>query len=178
MLDQNLGQTQSQKDQKQEDLYFYTQSWVWRAVEALVLAKDFDPSPRSIANRLNISVEAAVDALDGLVRLGAIYRDSNTFKRNVSNHIVSPEQTTKEKLLSAHTNIATQILPKLNTDSIFTTQVCLGKMSLVKKHADKLVAFLDSLDAEGRLEDNPDVISIEISITSTENKNVLGAANA
>ena len=93
MLEKNIDQTLKKSDQRQEDLYFYTQSWVWRAIEALVLAKDFDPSPRAIANRLNVSVETIVDALDGLERLGSIQRSGGTYTRNQELNAITPEHT-------------------------------------------------------------------------------------
>jgi hypothetical protein len=62
-----------------EDIKMYLESWIWRAVESLITARDFEPSPRSIAYRLNISVEQAVDALEGLQRLGQIGKTSNSY---------------------------------------------------------------------------------------------------
>lgn len=180
MLDQNLGQTKSQEDQKQEDLYFYTQSWIWRAVEALVLAKDFDPSPRAIANRLNVSVEAVVDALDGLERINAITREGRTFKRTQSYHSVNVSNSTRQQLLDSHTNISSQIVSKLNPESIFTNVICLGNKDIIIKHADKLRNFISSLVEEGKDLNNPDVIAVEISIAAIENntKNPNGVHNA
>jgi DNA-binding MarR family transcriptional regulator len=176
----NIESSNQKFEQKQNDLYFYTQSWVWRAIEALVLAKDFDPSPRAISTRLNISVEMAVDALDGLERLGSIERSGKTFTRPAALHNITPAQATKEQLLDAHTNIAGQLLTKLNTESLFTTQICLGSLELVKKHASKISEFLNALDVEGRNIDNPDVISVEISIACINNKSQLntGVHNA
>lgn len=178
MLDQNLGQTQSQKDQKQEDLYFYTQSWVWRAIEALVLAKDFDPSPRAIATRLNVSVEAAVDALDGLVRLGCIERTGGTFTRNPQLNAVTPQTTSKEHTLNAHTNLANQMIAKLNSDSFYKNQICLGSVKLIKENLPKIAEFFKTMDQEGRNEVSPGIVSIEFSVSCVENQSQNGAYNA
>ena len=178
MLDNTMDQSLQKDDQRKEDLYFYTQSWVWRAIEALVLAKDFDPSPRSIANRLNISIEAAVDALDGLERLGSIYRDGRNYARNLNLNLITPENTSKNQILHAHTNITNQMITKLTPDSFYTNQICLGSIKLVKENLYKISDFLNTLDQEGRNEDSPGLISVEFSVSCIENTNNIGANNA
>ncbi len=50
------------------DLQNWAGNWIWRAVQTLVRAPDFNASPKWIAARLNISIEKAVDALEGVER--------------------------------------------------------------------------------------------------------------
>lgn len=57
-----------------ERLKHFYGNWVWRATEALIDHPDFEPSAQWLKNRLNISLEEAVEALDGLEKLGVFTR--------------------------------------------------------------------------------------------------------
>lgn len=69
-----------ESDPGKADLKQYCGNWIWRALECLVDSKDFNPSPKWISQRLNISIENAVDAIEGLERMGLIVRTGNSFK--------------------------------------------------------------------------------------------------
>jgi len=66
--------TAAKNDISTSDLIHFCGNWIWRAVEALVQAKDFNPNPAWIADRLNISAVAASEALEGLERIGMIVK--------------------------------------------------------------------------------------------------------
>ena len=152
------------------DLQNYGSNWVWRAVEALVTSKTFDPSATAIANRLNVSIEASVNALEGLERLGFIVRDGKTFIKPDNLTLVDAKTTSKAELLHAHAHLAPQIVGMLDEDSIFSTQISLGSLRIAKKHAHKLIEFMDAVDADGSQEQNPELIAIEISIAQIGKK--------
>lgn len=52
----------------------YFSIWTWRALENLISTKNFNPSLKAIAKRLNIKLDEAVDALEGLEFLKLIKR--------------------------------------------------------------------------------------------------------
>ena len=146
------------------DLMYYSQSWVWRAIEALVTAKNFNPSPIAIAKRINISVETVITALEGLERLNLIKRTESSYIKVENMTIIDQTKVTKKELLLSHSTIAPQIQGMLDESSLFATRISLGSLKIARKHAHKLIEFLDAVDADGSLEENPDLVAIEISI--------------
>ncbi len=91
--------------------------WIWRAVECLVDVKGFNPSPRWISTRLGVSVEQAVDALDGLLELGLLKRDQDGgFVRNpeaVKPNIMWPIEQFN-KAIESHYIMSNQIRSRMN----------------------------------------------------------------
>lgn len=156
--------TDKNTDLSKIDLQSYGSNWVWRAIEALVTAKNFDPSATAIASRLNVSLEAAVNALEGLERLGVIVRTGKTYSKPNTLTVLDTTTHSKKDLLASHGHLAPQIIGMLNEESIFATRITLGSLKLVRKHADKLKAFLNSIDDDASQEENPDILAIEISI--------------
>lgn len=157
--------------QERSELWFhYYGNWIWRAVEALTTAKDFSPNMRSIADRLNISVDKAVDAIEGLVKLGILARANNTFVKVNDVTKISGDNLSVEKLLEGHSKLAPQVITKLDDKSIFTTRFCLGNEELIRKNASKIQDFLDSLDKDGEQLSNPDVLCVEVSIANLTRK--------
>lgn len=143
----------------------YSESWMWRAVESLITAKNFNPSPKAIARRLNITVEQAVESLEGLEKIGVISRQNNTYIKKIENITeVDQKDLEKAELLEVHSKLAPQIISKLDENSIFTTQISLGTLEIVRKHRSKLIEFLDLIDSDASELENPDVLAIEISI--------------
>ncbi|MFZ3229910.1 MAG: DUF4423 domain-containing protein [Pseudobdellovibrio sp.] len=160
----------NKRNQIETDLMFYTQSWVWRGVEALITAKDFDPSPISISKRINISTEAAVLALEGLDRLGLIQRQGTKIVKVENVTHFNSTNMRKTDLYKSHSNLAPQLLSKMTENSVFTTRFCLANYDLVKKHAPKIQSFLDSLDEEGSQLSSPNVMAVEITISDLSQK--------
>lgn len=152
----------------------YYENWIWRAVESLATAKDFDPSIRSIATRLNISTEKAVDAVEGLLKIGLLVRQKNTYAKPQRVTSINREILSAQSLLAGHAKMANQIITKLDVQSIFSTRFCLGSDELIRKHAIKIQDFFNSLDLDGEKLENPDVISIEISIANLTRKTTGG----
>jgi hypothetical protein len=148
------------------DLKFYGSSWIWRAVECLVQSKDFNPSPRWISERLNISVDKAVDAIEGLQRLDLIRRtESGYIPTNLLTTFGSPDLSRKE-LLQIQSRIAPQILTKVEPQDAFTTQIFLGNRALVRRFVPKLLAVFDEMNAAGIEEGLTEVMALEISFAN------------
>lgn len=176
MFEQNntVPQEQEKLNQQKTDLQFYAQSWIWRAIEALVTAKNFNPSPIIIAKRINISVETVINALEGLERLNLIKRTESSYIKVDNMTIIDQTKVTKKDLLVTHSTLAPQILGMLDENSVFTSQIALGSLKIARKHAHKLIEFLDAVDADGAKEENPDLIAIEISIGQIGNNQERG----
>ncbi|RYZ91318.1 MAG: DUF4423 domain-containing protein, partial [Proteobacteria bacterium] len=109
-------------ESRASDLQSWAGNWIWRAVQTLVRAPDFSSSPKWVATRLNISVEKALDALEGLERLGFISREGSGFVHTKEWVQLLPGKVTRAQLLNEHSKIAPQIITKLTARDKFTTQ--------------------------------------------------------
>jgi hypothetical protein len=138
-------------------------NWTWRAVQCLVESPDFNPSPKWISKRLNISVENAVDSLEGLERLGCIVRDGVTFKVKTDWLQLSPQVLDKERLLAAQSRIAPQLISKLTPHDAFTSQFFVGNKELVKKYSPRFMELFKQMNDEGLRMGQTDVIAAQIS---------------
>lgn len=169
----NNSDLQKPTDLGSVDLHSYCANWVWRAIESLVTAKNFDPSVTAIANRLNVSIEAVVSALEGLERMDLIARSGKTFMKSDGVTVLNQGTHSKTDLLASHSHLAPQIIGLLDEESIFTTRFSLGSIKIARKHAHKLQEFLNAVDADGSTEENPDLLAIEISIAQVGKNQVV-----
>lgn len=170
-ISENLSnQFVTQSVQRKDDMYFYSQSWIWRAIEALASAKDFNPSPTHLSNRLNITVEEVVCALEGLERLGLILRVNNGFKPKNIETVLNNSSTEIQSLIQSHVNLSSQILTQIDEDSFFINRFLLGNKDIVKSNLSKIKDFFNSIDTSGEKLPSPEVFAIQISITQVTNK--------
>jgi hypothetical protein len=153
------------------DLNHFYGNWIWRAVECLVEAPDFDPSPKWAAKRLNVSVEKIVDAMEGLIRLGYVERTGSSFKSRIPEYHLSPDDLTREQLLEGHSKLAPQVISKLKPTSKFTTWFFLGNEDLVKKYGPKFMDLYAQMHAEGLKSGMKEVIASEIGFAIVTNEN-------
>lgn len=149
--------------QNQEDLAHWAGNWIWRAVQCLIESPDFNPSAKWTATRLNITIEKAVEAFDGLERLGIIHREDNTFKVNSNWFQLTPNNANKEVLLGAHTKLAPQILSKLTPNDKYTVQFFRGNRELLNKYAPKFIQIYKDMNDEAEALGMKEVIASEIS---------------
>lgn len=91
-------------------------NWIWRAVHALIEHPNFNSSPNWIAKTLSISVEEALDALEGLEDLGLITRGEET-KLRVPQFFVPDEKQTRPYVVEKHRQISQQILNSTSPDT-------------------------------------------------------------
>ncbi len=160
---------QDQSVVTQDDWMHWLGNWTWRAVQCLVESSDFNPSPNWIARRLNISVENAVNAIEGLERLGCISRVGFTYKVNSDWHQLKASDIGPERLLRAQSNIAPQLMSKLQASDAFTSQFFLGSEKTVKLFAPKFMALFKEMNDIGVKENCTDVIASEMSFVQLTN---------
>lgn len=160
------------------DLQSWAGNWIWRAVQCLVQSPDFNASPKWIANRLNISIDKAVDAIEGLERLGFIKREGATYVHVKEWVQILPTGTvTRDDLLTTHSKIAPQIISKLTANDKFTTQFFLANQELISKYAPKFVQLYREMNDEGLKLGLTEVIASEISFAQlTTDANAGGVA--
>lgn len=100
--------------EEQEAWSNYISVWTWRAVECLIDLKDFNPSLKAIAKRLNITVEEAVDAVEGLEFLRIIKRvPSGGFIRNFKGVDINPLEIPHKEFLKGHLLLSTELSSRI-----------------------------------------------------------------
>lgn len=151
--------------QNEQDLTIYCSSWIWRAVECLVKAPDFNASPKWIAERLNVTLEKAVDALDGLERLKLISRTPGGFEANTTLNIVDEMQLGRAEQLQIQSKLAPQIISKLTDKDKFAIQFFLGNAELIGKFTPRIVEILNEMSEAGLQTGAKDVMAVEISFS-------------
>lgn len=92
----------------------YVGNWIWRSVASLIDTKDFNPSPRWIAEKLNVRYAEVIKALEGLERLGIIGRTKTGYKKLLKYVYFSDRDLDPKAVLSDHVLISTQIMGRLN----------------------------------------------------------------
>lgn len=153
------------------DLENWAGNWIWRAVHCLANSTDFNPSPKWIAQRLNITVENAVDALEGLERLKMIERNGSTFKVVTDWVKLGPSEIDRRHLLFQHSKIALQLITKLKAHDKYGCEILLGKKELISKYGSRFKALYNEMREEGVRSGGTDVIASEVSfmvLTGTE----------
>lgn len=114
---QNNRETLTSDEKKQLQLQ-YTGNWVWRAIAALVETRDFCHSVKWIADRLSVTVEEVVFALEGLEALGIIRRTSNGYEKVLKYIYYTDRDLDSTAILKDHVLVSTQILGRLATKSV------------------------------------------------------------
>lgn len=130
----NANGSTSESSQLLSDRAMYLQNVIWRGLEALIDSPDFEASPRWISKKLNTSVEKAVDALEGLVRLGILQRTGDTYTKKAKDlYYFGPNQMSRDELLLVHKRLAQQTLTKLESSSMFSNWFFLADDELLAK---------------------------------------------
>lgn len=157
--------------QHNADLSSFTGNWTWKAILCLVDSPDFKPSPKWCATRLNISVENAVEALDGLERLNYIKREGSSYV--VTNNVlqISPNQVTKRQLLADTAELMQQAVTKVSEDDKYTVQFLLGSKELIAEFAPKYMALYSEMRKKGIEQKLTDVVISQISFSVLTGKN-------
>lgn len=157
--------TAAQKNISTSDLIHFSGNWIWRAVEALVKAKDFNPDPNWIADRLNISAEAAKDALEGLVRIGLVFIGPNgvqSLTKSVESNCNSLERS---DLFQIHTKIKNQISEKITHRDSYSNTIVLTKGKYMNEFFRKFSALVTELEEKSAADsESQDVFGLELSL--------------
>lgn len=103
------------QDQKvyREMLRHFAGNWVWRATEALIDHPEFEASAIWVKSRLGISIEEAVDALDGLEKLGILRRNHEGSERRAIQFLVPQDLNTRSVKIQNSVHHSQQILNRL-----------------------------------------------------------------
>lgn len=157
--------TAAKKDISASDLIHFCGNWVWRAVEALVQAKDFNPEPAWIADRLNISASAAKDALEGLERIGMIMKVNNSYRTNAELSYHQASDIDRSDLYYVHTKIRDQIAERMNTKDCYSNLFFLGNKELISKFYNKFSTLIEELNKDGLEAGCTDVYAFELSFS-------------
>lgn len=163
------------KDQMKTDLNQYCANWIWRSVECLVEAPDFESSPKWSAKRLNVSVDKIVDAIEGLERLGYIKRDGSTYIKPKEYVAVDTSHLNRENLFEFHSKLAPQIITKLTSNDKFTTWFFNADDQLISEFAPRFMKLYKEMNDEGVRRKCKDIFASEISFAQlTEKQNIGG----
>lgn len=157
--------TAAKKNISTSDLIHFSGNWVWRAVEALVQAKDFNPDPVWIADRLNISAEAAKDALEGLVRIGLISVGSDGIESQSDSVAIKCNNLERSDLFQIHGKIKNQISEKMTHRDSYSNAIVLTKGKYMNEFYRKFSGLVDDL-VQKSAEDKEcnDVFGLELSL--------------
>lgn len=155
--------TAAKKNISTSDLIHFSGNWVWRAVEALVQSKDFNPDPNWIADRLNISAESAKDALEGLIRIGMVIKEGNLFKTASDFYSYDATQIDRSDLFYIHTKIRDQVSLRLNTKDCFSNMIFLANKDLIAKFYSQFSNLVQELNEEALKTECNDVYAFEMS---------------
>lgn len=164
--------------QRQEDMDNWTGNWIWRAVHTLVESPECSASPKWIASKLEISVEKAVDALEGLVRLSIIEMRDGRYHSKSSWLQTTTQNASREELLIQFSRIAPQIISRLNTvTSKFTYQFFLADAELIARYTPKIMEIYNEMNEEGLRRGLTDVYASEIAFAKMSSTSTQAGGN-
>lgn len=147
------------------DLIHFCGNWVWRAVEALVQAKDFNPDPAWIADRLNISASAAKDALEGLERIGMIIRSGDSFAGSPILENYDYSDIDRSDRFEIHNKIKDQISAKITSRDSYLNVVLPSSPESIKEFYEGFCNLVEQLNAKNIAGDNAnDIYAMELSL--------------
>lgn len=147
---------------KTELLEMYCGNWIWRAVECLLDSKE-NHTISSIAERLNISMENAVKAIEGLVSLGYITWQNDNIVKLVPEYHLGTSEIDKKEWLKIYSRLSPQIVSKLTKDDKFTTWFFLCDDEIVSRYAPKFMSLYKEMMAEGLSKGAKEVYASELS---------------
>lgn len=150
-------------------------NWIWRATQCLIELPDFNPSPKWTAKRLNINVEKALEAIEGLERMGCIVKANGSYKSVEDWLQLTPEELTRDRLLNAQSRIAPQLISKLTPNDAFTSQFMIGNKELIGKYGPKFMKLFKDMDEEAKTSKCTDVIAAQISFVQLTGNQEEGA---
>lgn len=144
----------------------FSQNWIWRAVYCLIDMPTFDPSPRWIASKLDISIEKAFDALEGLQSIGMIERAGTSYvhKRRSEGFLqVNGQHVSTKELFEIHVKVAPQILSKLSETDAFHSTFFQGNKELVQEYGQRFLDLYEEIAEEAKRRNINEIMASEIS---------------
>lgn len=148
-----------------DDWEMWLGNGTWRSVQCLVEAPNFNSSPIWIAERLGITVVAAVEALEALIRLGCIKRRENTFDIINDWHQLTEKDLESVRMVRAHLLIASPLLAKLKPEDKFTSQFLRVNQSILDRYAPKFKELYRQMNEDGIKQGCTEVYGSQITFT-------------
>lgn len=98
----------------------YRKNTDWWVVFATFDLPDFQSSPIWIANRLKLNLETVIEALEGLVLLGYLTKDSSGYSviKGKSFVHLKPTELKKSEIIEEHSLISRQVVNQLSEDAV------------------------------------------------------------
>lgn len=157
--------TASQIQLSTSDLIHFCGNWIWRAVDALVASKDFNSDPTWVADRLNISVEAAKDALDGLERIGRIKKSETGLVANAEFSNFDNVDLDRSDRFEIHNKIKDQITSRITSRDSYCNLVLLSSRGNVSDFYDGFCRLVEEFAAKSDADEtSTEVFGMELSL--------------
>lgn len=129
----------------------------------LVETKDFNPSPKWIASRLSITVEKALDAIEGLTRMGCVIKIGDSYRVNQEWFQLTPKELDRAALLRSQSRIVPQLMSKLTENDAFTSQFILADEEIIKRFAPRFMELFKQMDDEGKKTGKTQITAVQMS---------------
>lgn len=149
----------------ESDFCSFTGNWIWKAVLCLIESPDFNPSPKWISQRLNISIENAVEAVEGLERLGYISKSNNNYVTNNSDLHISYKEAPKKVILQNTAELMQQTISKITLNDKYMIKFMLGNDTLISEFCPRFSALYSEMENKAKELKLTDVIVSQISFS-------------
>ena len=144
-------------------------NWIWRAVLTLIDHPKFNSSPKWISETLNISIEEAVDAFEGLEELHLVSRseDGRLIAKSPT-FIVPEDKTSKNFIVKKHKLVSQQILARSTPVQMEGTLTYFMNVSKEELYSalEKVFSELKTLGASEEKGQNPGVYAISLTCSN------------
>lgn len=163
-----LQSNQLSTDEKRLLQKEYTGNWVVRAVSALLDTENFNAAPKWVAQKLDISLDEAVSALDTLEKLGIIRRTEAGYEKVLKYVYFSDRDLDPMAVLADHALISTQIMGRLDPSnptvgSFYRTGFVASDRKRMKEFFLKLEQLMKEFLVESNGATNEDVYAFTLS---------------
>lgn len=132
-----------------DDLFHYTNSWHWRAVEVLCSRSDFSEDPKWIAGKIAMTEDEARDAIQGLERIGYVRRDENgRLLANSEYHYYSLQTFERVDLYNFHERFSKVIAAKLTAKDGFANNLMLTNKDDMSDFYERFIDLIKEFNAK------------------------------
>lgn len=132
----------------------------WRSLHVILGVKPVKSSIKEVAKILDLDIEKANEAVEGLHTLGLLIKDGEHYKQGKAQYIIPNPKKEEQVRLDGHINQASQIINDLDLDQVhkgggfgWTSYVCSNietYQKYKKKYIDLMLEFeQESKDLEG-----------------------------
>lgn len=135
-----------------EDFNSLSGNWIWPSIYCLIESPNFVSSMKWISNKLNISLEAAVDGVEGLERLGLIKKIDHSYQVTNANLQFKPDSfADKINFLRNSAELMQQTISKVTSSDKYTVQFFLSNKEILNEYTPKFIALYREMEEKGKL---------------------------